>query len=123
MKYKPTLIALALLAGVGLGLVVSPEVSANAGTVIMEGAGNTGDAANGPSVEDAIAAVANILLFLVGAIAVIMIIIGGLRYVTSQGDSGAMQSAKNTILYAIIGVIVAIIAYAIVNLIVDVMTG
>ncbi len=59
--------------------------------------------------------VANILLFLVGAIAVIMLIIGGLRYVTSNGDQNAVTGAKNTIMYAIIGIVVAFLAYAGVN--------
>ncbi len=59
--------------------------------------------------------VANILLFLVGAVAVIMLIIGGFRYVTSNGDAGATKGARDTILYAIIGIIVAFLAYAAVN--------
>lgn len=56
--------------------------------------------------------VTNILLFLIGAISVIMLILGGIRYVLSAGDQGAVTSAKNTILYAIIGIIVAFLAYA-----------
>lgn len=59
--------------------------------------------------------VTNILLFLIGAISVIMLIIGGIRYVLSGGDQSAITSAKNTILYAIIGIIVAFLAYAAVN--------
>ncbi|HCR56109.1 TPA: hypothetical protein DIV49_03985 [Candidatus Saccharibacteria bacterium] len=59
--------------------------------------------------------ITNVLLFLIGAIAVIMLIIGGIRYTVSGGDSAAITAAKNTILYAIIGIIVAILAYAIVN--------
>lgn len=59
--------------------------------------------------------VVNILLFVLGAVAVIVIIIGGIRYVVSGGDTGAMTGAKNTILYAVIGLVVAILAYAIVN--------
>lgn len=59
--------------------------------------------------------VTNILLFIIGAIAVIMLIIGGIRYVVSGGDQTAVTSAKNTILYAIVGIIVAILAYAAVN--------
>jgi multisubunit Na+/H+ antiporter MnhB subunit len=59
--------------------------------------------------------ITNVLLFLIGAISVIMLIIGGIRYVVSGGDSSAVQSAKNTILYAIVGVVVAILAYAVVN--------
>ena len=59
--------------------------------------------------------VTNVLLFIIGAVAVIMLIIGGIRYTVSGGDSGAVTSAKNTILYAVVGIIVAILAYAIVN--------
>ena len=59
--------------------------------------------------------ITNVLLFIVGAIAVIMIVIGGLRYVTSGGNQNAVTAAKNTILYAIIGIIVAILAYAAIN--------
>jgi glucose uptake protein GlcU len=59
--------------------------------------------------------VTNIMLFIIGAIAVIMLIIGGIRYVVSAGDQNAVTSAKNTILYAIIGIVVAFLAYAAVN--------
>lgn len=57
----------------------------------------------------------NTLLFAVGALSVVMIIVGGLRYVVSGGNSTAVTSAKNTILYAIVGLIVAFLAYAAVN--------
>lgn len=59
--------------------------------------------------------VSNILIFLVGAISVIMLIFGGLRYVVSTGEKGRVEDAKNTILYAVIGIVVAILAYAIVG--------
>lgn len=59
--------------------------------------------------------VTNVLLFVIGAISVIMIIIGGLRYVVSGGDSSNVTAAKNTILYAIVGLIVALLAYAVIN--------
>lgn len=62
--------------------------------------------------------ITNVLLFLIGAISVIMLIIGGVRYVLSGGDQAAVTSAKNTILYAVIGIIVAILAYAIVNFVI-----
>ena len=62
--------------------------------------------------------VVDILLFLVGSIAVIMLVIGGLKYVTSNGDSNAVTSAKHTIMYAIIGIVVAFLAYAAVNFVV-----
>lgn len=62
--------------------------------------------------------VTNILLFFVGAISVIMIIIAGLRYVTSGGNSATVTAAKNTILYAVIGIVIALLAYAIVNFVI-----
>lgn len=58
--------------------------------------------------------ITNVMLFLIGAISVIMLIIGGLRYVVSGGEQAAITSAKNTILYAVVGIIVAILAYAVV---------
>lgn len=63
--------------------------------------------------------IVDILLFVIGAIAVIMLIIGGVRYTTSNGDQKAVESAKNTIMYAIIGIVVAILAYAIVGFVVN----
>ncbi len=62
--------------------------------------------------------VVNTMLFILGIVAVIMIVIGGIRYVVSNGDSAAVAGAKNTILYAVIGLVVAILAYAIVNFVV-----
>jgi hypothetical protein len=59
--------------------------------------------------------IVNVLLFVIGAISVIMLIIGGIRYTISAGDSGNVTAAKNTIMYAIIGLVVAFLAFAIVN--------
>lgn len=59
--------------------------------------------------------VVNVLLFIIGALSVIMLIWGGIRYTTSGGSSSAVTSAKNTIMYAIIGLVVAFLAFAIVN--------
>lgn len=60
----------------------------------------------------------NIMLYLIGALSVIMLIYGGIRYTISGGDSSAVTSAKNTILYAIVGIVVALLAYAIVNFVI-----
>jgi len=59
--------------------------------------------------------VINTLLFLVGAVSVIMVVIGGIMYTTSAGDSGAVTKAKNTIFGAVIGLVVAFLSFAIVN--------
>ncbi len=63
--------------------------------------------------------VINGLLYVVGALAVIMLVWGGIRYTTSAGNSNSVSAAKNTILYAIIGLVVAFLAYAIVNWVLD----
>jgi len=60
----------------------------------------------------------NTLLFILGAISVIMIIVAGIRYTTSGGDASSVTAAKNTLLYSIIGLVVAILAFAIVNFVV-----
>lgn len=63
--------------------------------------------------------VTDVVLFLTAAVAVVMIIIGGLRYTTSGGDQAALKNAKNTILYAVIGLIVAILAYGAINFVIQ----
>ncbi len=67
--------------------------------------------------------VVNILLFVVGALSVIMLIIGGLRYAISGGNSSAVTAAKNTILYAIVGLVVALLAYAAINFVINSFSG
>lgn len=59
--------------------------------------------------------VINIALFIVGVLSVIMIIYSGIRYVTSRGESAQVTSAKSTLMYAIIGLVISIFAYALVN--------
>ncbi len=66
-------------------------------------------------VNDIIATTINIFSLVVGVISVIMIIIGGLKYITSGGDSGNVSGAKNTILYAVIGLVVVALAQVIVR--------
>ena len=61
----------------------------------------------------------NAFIFIIGAVAVLMIIISGMKYVMSNGDQSQISSAKNTILYAIVGLIVALMSYAIVNFVLN----
>jgi hypothetical protein len=67
------------------------------------------------SVNELITNVVNIFSVIVGIVAVIMIIWGGLKYITSGGDSGNVTGAKNTILYAVIGLIIVALAQVIVR--------
>lgn len=100
-------------------LYLAPEVNA------VEGVQNGANSARGSDQPfdlfgdgGTFATITNVLLFIIGAVAVIMIVIGGMRYVLSGGDSNQITSAKNTILYAIIGIIVAVLAYAAVNFVI-----
>lgn len=63
--------------------------------------------------------VTNTILYIVGIIAVVMLIIGGIKYVVSGGDSKKVTDAKNTVLYAIIGLVIAFLAFAIVNFVIS----
>lgn len=102
--------------------LVSESVSAAPKDEICKGINNnstgkcdtTGDNNFGEFVKRII----NILLFVIGAIAVLMIVIGGLRYVISGGDGAQTKAAKDTILYAVIGLVIALMAYAIINFVV-----
>ena len=67
--------------------------------------------------------ISNVMLFIVGAISVIMIVIGGLRYVISGGNTANVTAAKNTILYAIVGLIVSMLAYAVINFVISSFMG
>lgn len=76
---------------------------------------------NIPRVEANQATLGNVLnaaYVVIGALAVIFIIIGGIRYVLSGGDSSKIAQAKNTILYAIVGLVITVFAYAITNFII-----
>lgn len=74
-------------------------------------------------VNDLLKEVINIFSILVGIIAVIMIIWGGLKYITSGGDSGNVSGAKNTIIYALVGLVIVALAQFIVRFVLGKATG
>ncbi len=109
-------------------LVTSPAFAAiDIGNCVgqgTEGEGDLSNAANGctydpgttdTNLTDIIATVVNIISIIVGVIAVIMIIWGGMKYITSGGESGKITSAKNTIIYALIGLVIVALAQFIVR--------
>lgn len=61
----------------------------------------------------------NVVLGIVGLVAVVMMIVGGISFITSQGDTSKVTKARNTILYGVVGLIVALLAFAIVNFVVS----
>jgi cytochrome bd-type quinol oxidase subunit 2 len=123
------LLALALLATFGFTGVVAAATGSNPQGSICKGAdtlqidASTADSGDCTSlaqsstdkVNTLITQIINIFSVVVGIVAVIMIIYGGLKYITSGGDSGNVTGAKNTILYAIIGLVIVALAQFIVR--------
>ena len=111
---------LTLFALLGIATTAAPiYVSAAPADKALDGWRDVGGTDSGSvNLGDRVKKVVNVILFVLGAAAVIMIIIGGFRYVVSGGDSSSVTAAKNTILYAVIGLVIAVLAYAIVNFVV-----
>ncbi len=127
-KIKLTLVSMALLLGVSAPALAPVSVYAAEdnnitkglcdGTNAAAGQGGSECAAGGEGNADlkALAAkIVNLISLLVGIVAIIMIIYGGFRYITSGGDSGRVGNAKNTLIYAIIGLIIVALSQFIVH--------
>ena len=121
---KKTLTGIVAAFVFALVAVFTPVTPANAAECDVSGGLNSGvNCANpGEDVPQTLfgagsifTTIVNILLFVIGAISVIMLIWGGIRYTTSAGNSASVTSAKNTIMYAIIGLVIAFLAFAVVN--------
>ncbi len=112
---------------ISMPLLAFQFMPANAAAVTADISGNACagiKAATGPdackdagdtSFSGIIASVINILSMLVGAVSVIMIIVGGFKYITSNGDANSTKGAKDTIMYALIGLIIVLFAQVIVR--------
>jgi len=119
-QLKTILTSLALIFGLSLSFAgtslaapvdLFPDAACNGNTTVCPDK-------SGDGVFSLVKTVINVLLTVAGITAVIMIIIGGIRYVTSNGEQAHIKSAKDTILYAIVGLVVTILAFAIVNFVV-----
>jgi hypothetical protein len=96
------------------GLFESAKEQACAGANLNDST-NCNEAQNNTKVSNTLASVINILSLVLGIIAVIMVIVGGIKFTTSQGDGNATASARNTIIYAVVGLVVAALAQVIVK--------
>lgn len=118
---KITAVIISLFTSVIVGVSLAPAVGA---INVLETACNSASGSNevcnnrGDDLNSTMTDVINMLLYAVGIVSVVAIIIGGIYYTTSTGDQSKIQTAKNTILYAVIGLVVAMFAFAIVNFVV-----
>lgn len=114
----------------GLSLATVPQLAvAQSKEDICEGIGLTSTGqpgqttcdtpAGSPDVNSTVETVINLLSLVVGIIAVVMVIVGGLKYILSSGDSNQLNSAKNTVLFALVGLAIVALAQVIVRFVVN----
>lgn len=120
---KLSVVCALILGAFNVSLPVLDVSAVSAKEQAQKGAEATELKGSSPDVPGIIKTVVNTMLFLVGALAVIMIIYGGILYTTSGGDSKRVEKAKNTLVYSIVGLVVAIFAYAVVYWVTDVAGG
>lgn len=85
--------------------------------------GNTLANGNGDNLSNAVIGIINAVVGILALICVVVVIIGGVTYMTSSGDAGKVKKAKDTILYGVIGLIVCVLAFAIVNFVISKIIG
>lgn len=123
-KLKLSLMSLLVFGLFAVPILATGDVSAQSATqaplecgadfkLTASGCTPTGDAND--EFQALLTNIVNIISVIVGVVAVIMIIFGGFRYITSGGDSNKVGTAKNTILYALIGLVIVALAQFIVR--------
>ena len=120
-KIMLAMTALLVTSGFALAITATPVSAQN--TAVCKGVsfadGGSADCEEDTSGENTfstlIKRIINIFSIVVGAVSVVMIIIGGFRYIVSNGDSNGVSGAKNSILYAIVGLIIVLFAQVIVR--------
>jgi len=104
----------ATVSPVSLPVYADSRDEAQNGAKLVDGGGGSNQ-----NLPDIITTIINVMLFIAAALAVIMIIYGGIRYITAHGDEKQVKVAKDTIVYSVAGLIIAILAYALVTFIFD----
>ena len=79
---------------------------------------NTVGNGTGNELQSAVVNIINAVVGVLALVCVVVIIIGGINYMTSSGDAGKVKKAKDTILYGVIGLVVCVLAFAIVNFVI-----
>ena len=106
-------IALIMLSGAALPMTAAAETSKQAACSAL-GSSTCAQPAGSPNVDSVVKNVILVLSLIVGVAAVIMVIVGGFKFITSGGDSNKAASARNTVVYALVGLVIVAFAQAIV---------
>ncbi len=114
----------ALVATCFVGLVALPVAAQGVWDVCPSGVSSASELCGDKTqATDIVKRLINLFLYAIGVLSVILIIHSGLKYVNSRGDAEGVKSAKNTLLYAVIGLIVAMLAFTIVNFVIGAFGG
>jgi len=123
MKKSIISIAIMTCAVFGVSVLSTASLSGSVSAQVSKGIDTaTTSEMKGKSIDGdkgLIKTVVNVLLWAVGILSVIMIIFSGFRYITSAGDASKTKSARSTLIYSVVGLIVAIMAWAIVNMVIN----
>lgn len=123
MKKSIISIAIMICAVFGASVLSTASLSGSVSAQVSKGIDTaTTSEMQGKSIDGdkgLIKTVVNVLLWAVGVLSVIMIIFSGFRYITSSGDASKTKSAQSTLIYSVVGLIVAIMAWAIVNMVIN----
>lgn len=113
---KQALMVFALMTG-ALALVSAfPGIASAAFIDPGDNPGNVSDATGGEGdIRSLVLRIVNFFLGFLGVVAVIMVIYGGITYVTAAGKDDAIGNAKKIITYALIGIVIILISFAVVN--------
>lgn len=131
MKLKQAILAVGVLVGLGACLVAGrpalavtcPDGTVNEGKPRPTYAEcNIDSDATTDDLLDTIRGIINVVLGLLGVVAVVVIIYGGFTFTASQGDAGRVMKGRNTILWGVVGLVVALASFAIVNFVLDSVT-
>lgn len=114
----PTIAASAACSNIGNQISTGANGAAN-GTGSASSSCDQGAGVDNGSITTLASKIVNIFSLVVGVVAVIMIIYGGFRYITSGGDSGRVGNAKNSLVYAIVGLIIVALAQLIVHFVLN----
>lgn len=120
------MIVLGAVLGGGVLTVLGTEAAGEAayavkcdGLDVPEDLASTAGCDNDDTIEEPVKKVVKILLYVVGIVTVVMIIVSGLKMSLSAGNPSAVTKAKQTLIYSVVGLIIAMLAYAIVMFVVD----
>lgn len=119
-RFKQIILSLAFVLGVGAVAIPASDTAAINVFNNCSGSGSTAvcAAAGTDNATSMAKIIINTMLFILGIIAVIMIIVGGIKYTASNGDASRVKSAKDTITYSVAGLVVALLAFGIVNFVI-----